>query len=262
MIKVLVVDDEELVRKGIVLQTDWRALDCVVVAEAADGLEGLEAAREYHPDLIICDIRMPQMNGIEMLEKLRAEGNEAHVIFLTAYSDFAYTRSAIKLAAADYLLKPFEDGELEQAVVAVVEKIDRKALQKSEKEGAEDMDYLLKLPKGDKSKYVMEALDFIAQHLGDADLCVGMITEHLGLSEGHLSHIFKKETSYTINAYITRYRIRYAMKLLQDCRIKVYEVAQQVGYRDITYFSTVFKKLVGVNPSEFQDRCIERKNNV
>lgn len=250
MIKVLVVDDEEVVRRGIVMETDWKKLDCVVIAEAENGVEGLEAARKYHPDLIICDIRMPKMTGIEMMQTLREEGNQAFVIFLTAYSDFAYTRSAIKLSAVDYLLKPFEDGELEKAVWEMKNKNTKKSSEEDKEE-----DYLLKLPKGDKSKYVAEALAFIDEHLGDADLSVGMITEHLGLSEGHLSHIFKKETSYTINAYITRYRIRYAMKLLQDCRVKVYEVAEQVGYRDITYFSTVFKKIVGVNPSEFQDRC-------
>ena len=250
MIKVLVVDDEEVVRRGIVMETDWKKLDCVVIAEAENGVEGLEAARKYHPDLIICDIRMPKMTGIEMMQTLREEGNQAFVIFLTAYSDFAYTRSAIRLSAVDYLLKPFEDVELEKAVWEMKNKNTKKSSEEDKEE-----DYLLKLPKGDKSKYVAEALAFIDEHLGDADLSVGMITEHLGLSEGHLSHIFKKETSYTINAYITRYRIRYAMKLLQDCRVKVYEVAEQVGYRDITYFSTVFKKIVGVNPSEFQDRC-------
>ena len=63
-----------------------------------------------------------------------------------------------------------------------------------------------------------------------------------------------KETDYTINAYITRYRIRSAMKLLQNCRYKVYEVAEMVGYKDITYFSTIFKKIAGVTPSEYQDR--------
>lgn len=249
MMKVLVVDDEEFVRRGIVLETDWRALGCVVVAEAQDGEEGLLAARKYHPQLIICDIKMPKMTGLELLECLRAEGNNAHVIFLTAYSDFAYTRSAIRLEAADYLLKPFGDGELERAVSEVKEKMQRKQPGEGSRE-----EYLLALPKGDKSKYVSEALCFIEKHLGDPELSVGMITEHLGISDGHLSHIFKKETSYTINNYIVRYRIRYAMKLLSDCRIKVYEVAEQVGYRDITYFSTVFKKIVGVNPSEFQDR--------
>lgn len=71
--KVLIVDDEMLVRRGIVLETDWAALGCVVVAEAENGEEGLLAARKYHPDLIITDIRMPKMDGIDMVKALRQE---------------------------------------------------------------------------------------------------------------------------------------------------------------------------------------------
>ncbi len=67
MLKVLVIDDEVFVRKGIVMETDWASLDCMVAGEAANGLEGLEACRKYNPDLIISDIRMPKMDGIEML---------------------------------------------------------------------------------------------------------------------------------------------------------------------------------------------------
>ena len=89
MFKILVIDDESLVRKGIVMETDWAALDCMVVAEAANGEEGLEAIHKYRPDLVICDIRMPKMDGIEMVTALRNEGNETYVIFLTAYDDFA-----------------------------------------------------------------------------------------------------------------------------------------------------------------------------
>ena len=75
------------------------------------------------------------------------------------------------------------------------------------------------------------------------------------MSEGHLSHVFKKETSYTIISYLTQYRVHTAMKLLQDCRYKVYEVAEMVGYRDVAYFGSTFKKQVGMSPSEYQDRC-------
>ena len=91
MYKVIVIDDETLVRRGIVMETDWQALDCMVVAEADNGIEGLEAIRKYHPDLLICDIRMPQMDGIEMLKQLRAEGNDVSVIFLTAYRSEEHT---------------------------------------------------------------------------------------------------------------------------------------------------------------------------
>lgn len=253
MFKILVVDDESLVRRGIVMETDWNALDCMVVAEASNGEEGLEAARRYRPDLIICDIRMPKMDGIEMLTRLRDEGNEAHVIFLTAYSDFSYAQSAIRLSASDYLLKPFEDGELEKTVLSVKNKLEAKKL---EGDTAHEQDVLShsSIRKGEKSKYVTEALNYIKEHYGEYDISVRKIAESLGLSEGHLSHIFKKETDYTINAYITRYRIRSAMKLLQNCRYKVYEVAEMVGYKDITYFSTIFKKIAGVTPSEYQDR--------
>ena len=84
---------------------------------------------------------------------------------------------------------------------------------------------------------------------------VAAIAQHLGISEGHLSHVFKKETNYTALGYLTQYRIHTARKLLRDCRYKVYEVAEMVGYRDVAYFGSTFKKLTGMSPSEYQDRC-------
>ena len=79
----------------------------------------MEVIRRYRPDLIVTDIRMPKLDGIEMLRRLREEGNRAHVVFLTAYSDFSYAQSALKLGAADYLLKPFHDGELEETIARI-----------------------------------------------------------------------------------------------------------------------------------------------
>ena len=88
MLKVLVVEDEEMIRKGIVLAVDWAALDCVVVGEAADGLQALKAVERYDPSLIITDLKMPNMDGIQMMEALRARGSRAYVIILTAYDSF------------------------------------------------------------------------------------------------------------------------------------------------------------------------------
>lgn len=99
MLKVVVVEDEELVRKGIVLTVDWAGAGCAVVGEAANGEEGLEVIRRYRPDLIVTDIRMPKLDGIEMLRRLREEGNRAHVVFLTAYSDFSYAQIGAEAGA-------------------------------------------------------------------------------------------------------------------------------------------------------------------
>lgn len=247
MLKVLVVEDEEMIRKGIVLAVDWAALDCVVVGEAANGLEALDAVERLDPSLIITDLKMPQMDGIEMLRRLRERGNQAYVIILTAYDSFTYAQSALRLGAVDFLLKPFHDGDLERAVTALRRRMGAGP-------GEEERSFP-GLKKGDKSKYVLEAMDYIGEHYNDPNIGIGAIAQHLGLSEGHLSHTFKKETDYTLLNYLTRYRVHKAMELLRDCRVKVYEVAEQVGYRDITHFSATFKKLVGMSPSEYQDTC-------
>ena len=247
MLKVLVVEDEEMIRKGIVLAVDWAALDCVVVGEAADGAAALDAVERYDPSLIITDLKMPRMDGIQMLQQLRARGNNAYVIILTAYDSFSYAQSALRLGAVDFLLKPFDDGELEQAVTNLQRRM--AAARQPEDEAIPG------LKKGDKSKYVLQAMDYIGAHYGEQTISVSTIAQHLGLSESHLSHLFRKETDYTIMNYLTRYRIHKAMELLRDCRLKVYEIAERVGYRDITYFSSTFKKVVGMSPSEFQDTC-------
>lgn len=242
MRKVVVVEDEELVRRGIVLAVDWKSVDCEVVGEAADGAEGLEVIRRLDPDIIVTDIKMPRMDGIEMLRALREEGSTAAVILLTAYSDFTYAQAAVKLGAVDYLVKPFHDGELEEAVARL----------KSEGRKPSGLPAGMDLPTGAKSKYVMETLRYISEHYAEPDMGVGQVAASLGISESHLSHVFKKETGRALGGYITEYRIHRAMELLRDCRNKVYEVAEMVGYRDITYFSATFKKLVGMSPSEYQ----------
>ncbi len=250
MLKVLVVEDEEMIRKGIVLAVDWAALDCVVVGEAANGAEALEAVDRLNPSLIITDLKMPQMDGLEMLRRLRERGNNVYVIILTAYDSFTYAQSALRLGAVDFLLKPFHDGDLEQAVAALRKRIG----------GEEKADSALPgLKRGDKSKYVLEAMDYIGAHYQDPNISISAIAQDLGISEGHLSHTFKKETDYTLLNYLTRYRVHKAMELLRDCRVKVYEVAAQVGYRVITYFSATFKKVTGVTPSEYQDTSGQRR---
>lgn len=247
MLRVLVVEDEEMIRKGIVLTVDWAALDCVVVGEAANGEEALDAVEKYSPSLIITDLKMPIMDGIEMLTRLRERGCDAYVIILTAYDSFTYAQSALRLGAVDFLLKPFRDGELEQAIMTLQKRLEKKSNQ-------EELLPTAQAKKGSKSRYVVAAIDFIAENYNDPDLSVSQIAENLGVSEGHLSHIFKRETDYTILNHITRYRINRAMKLLKENGVKVYEVAEMVGYRDITHFSATFKKLVGISPSEYQDK--------
>lgn len=126
MYKVVIVEDEKRVRQGIVMGTDWSKINCIVMGEAANGEEGIEIIRKCKPDIVITDIRMPKITGIEMVQKLHEEGMEPKVIFLTAYDEFTYAQQAIQLGAVNYLLKPFRDGQLEEAVLKVLEKAEKK----------------------------------------------------------------------------------------------------------------------------------------
>lgn len=239
MLKVVVIEDEELVRRGIVMAVDWASVDCEVVGEASNGEAGLELIARERPDIVVTDIRMPRMDGLEMLRRLREEGCGASVILLTAYSDFTYAQSALKLGAVDYLLKPFHDGELEAAVQRI-----------SGREQPRPGDFA---DISSKNRNVMQAIEYMNANYNDPELNVGAVARSVGLSEGHLSHIFKKETGYTLNGYITACRMHMAMHLLRERRLRVSEVAERVGYRDIAYFSSTFKKFTGSSPTEYQN---------
>ena len=132
MYKVVVVEDESMVRKGIILTIDWSALDCVVVGDAANGEEGVELVDRLKPDIVVSDVKMPRMDGVEMIEQLRKQGCKAKFIILTAYSDFKYAQSALRLGVSDYLLKPLKDGELEGAVRKILSVVEVGATQAEE----------------------------------------------------------------------------------------------------------------------------------
>ena len=122
MYKVVVVEDEEIARKGIIFTINWDALNCMIAGEAANGEEGAEVIRRLSPDIIVTDLKMPRMDGVEMIAKLREQGNRAKFIILTAYGDFKYAQSAVKLGVSDYLLKPFLPKELLFRVQAILKR--------------------------------------------------------------------------------------------------------------------------------------------
>ena len=104
--KLLIVDDEELTRTGVISSIDWKALGIEVVLQADDGMNGLEMAKKYHPEIILCDVRMPRMTGIAMLEKLENILPDSMPSFMSGQSDKEQLKAAIKLKAGSYIEEP------------------------------------------------------------------------------------------------------------------------------------------------------------
>ena len=113
MLKVLLVDDEPVILEGLKVMIDWEQEGLQVVGSATDGMEAFRMIRELSPDIVITDIKMPRMSGLELLERVREKGDkQTGFIVLTGFDDFSYARRALKLEAIDYLLKPVEKKEL------------------------------------------------------------------------------------------------------------------------------------------------------
>ncbi|PKM41085.1 MAG: hypothetical protein CVV04_01100 [Firmicutes bacterium HGW-Firmicutes-9] len=120
---VVIIDDEPWTREVVKHLGQWKELGLSIVGEASDGDLGLEMVRELRPDIILTDVRMPYLNGIDLVRTLRAEGNQAQVIFFSGYDDSSYIRSALRLGASDYLLKPIKPNELNERLKTCVEAI-------------------------------------------------------------------------------------------------------------------------------------------
>jgi two-component system response regulator YesN len=265
MIKVLVVEDEYLVRKGLVLTTPWENYGLEVIGEAENGKEGLLLATELRPDLVITDIRMPKMDGLELIERL--EGViDAEYLIISGYNEFEYAKQAMRLGVRDYLLKPIDDEELYQ----ILERLSGLIQSKKKLQKVQDSlpliqdsklqlfnEYLSDNEWKVKENYIREAIKYLKLHYRE-DLNIRKVADSLKISESYLSRLFKMETGYTFVEYLTNYRIKKAIELLKEKSEKVYEIAEMVGYSDSRYFSALFRKYVGVTPSEFKDGLSRR----
>ena len=249
MTRVMVVDDEKYERRGIIESTDWALIGCEVVGEASNGEDALLLVEEKHPQLIISDIRMPRMDGLKFAEEVLKRYPEIKIIFLTAHDEFTYAQQAVRLGVCDYLLKPFEDGELEASVQRLLHLHPNTPADLNE---LEEQLVPLRIKEKISNRYISSAVIYMENHCCDKQLSIRNMADSVGLSEGHLSRLFKSEMGISINNYLTRYRIRRAMDRLKDTHVKIYEVADEVGYTDIAYFSNTFKKLVGISPSDYQ----------
>lgn len=364
--KILIVDDEPIVREGLKNNVSWKDFDLFVAGCEANGKSALDVFKREVPDIILTDIRMPYMDGLELTREVKKIDPLVVVILLSAYDDFKYAQQAIRLGAFDYILKPIDIDTLKETVRRAVLK--RKELLDKEKEPlpalnkndlkffkAEYYKYPLKLEeelskaikRGDKNlavnifdniwgefyekeysedfikrwgleliavitrslveigenadvlfketdpwrqisdmptkdklrewmkniievvseyvfltknsknkKLVDEAIKLIQENYNDFNISLNNIAEKLYITPNYLSTLFKNEMGVTFSDYLMAYRIEKAKELLKDIKVKIYEVAEAVGYTDQHYFSKVFKNITGFTPKEYREKIL------
>lgn len=254
MLRVLIAEDEDMIRKGLIYTIDWLSMGCVVVAEAANGQEGLEKILEYKPDVVIADICMPFLDGIEMIKKA-SEQVRFQSVLLTSYADFEYARRAIEARVCEYLLKPVDEAVLGELMERLGNEIassrqKEQVLEQAELEGgAMNLEYYMQLDRSD-NQYVSRTIGIIRERFGER-LSIEGISEELGVSASYLSRKFKEITGQTFLDFLNKYRVQQAVQLLNQRIYRISEISEAVGFSDYKHFCAVFKKYTLKSPTKF-----------
>lgn len=245
----MIVDDEYNIREGLVNAVPWDSIGVRVVAQAQDGTEALDLARQSRPDVVITDISMDEMDGLEFAETLLAERPWTKVIILSGYSEFAYAQRAVSLRVWAYLLKPVGPEELLEKVAGAVQ-----ALELDRSRGRRWGEATVEADLPGRS-VIRRAREYLDSQYHDHETSLESMADHLGLTPAYLSKLFKAETGQNYSDALAELRIEKAKDLLLSTNLKSADVGARVGYQNPQYFATAFKKATGVSPSEFREKA-------
>jgi len=247
MLRLLIVDDEALVRRGIKSLVDFESLAIGEVEEAANGQEALDMFMTFKPHIILADINMPKMDGLTLAKEVKARNARVKIALVTGYDYFDYALQALKLGVDDYILKPISKKDIEEVLKKLILKLEAEAI---EGEKARLKQGLVESHQDELSS--LEAL--VKDHKFQADFSLKKLGEMMGYNPNYLSGLFKKQYGMTFQDYLIHSRIEQAKILLLSTNLKNYEIAESVGFTDVNYFGTRFKKIVGLSPKQYKDQ--------
>ena len=243
---ILVIDDDESIRQYLARLFK----DTYIIYQAVNGEAGLTMAQDYLPDLIISDIHMNGMNGIELCRAVKENEQLSHipVILLTGATSEELKLQGVQGGADDYIVKPF-DSKLVLALVATLLK-NRNALQKYFYNEITLNKSDFKVSPGYK-ELLDKCISIVERHLKDKNFSIQTLLSELGMSHSNLLRKVKSVSGQPVNIFIRSIRLRKAAELFINTDYSIKETAYAVGIRDIKYFREQFNKLFGMNPSEY-----------
>ncbi|WRS28509.1 response regulator [Oscillospiraceae bacterium MB08-C2-2] len=252
MYKIIVADDEPMTCSVVSQLIFCHFPQAVVPVVAANGRQAVEKAVEYQASVVILDIEMPLLNGIEAGKEIRKALPDCQIIYLTAYAQFEYARQAIVLGATAFILKPIVENELVSAIYQALQKVEANPMAFSQSEcfstpqeeamSCEHTDRLAATAR----KYIDEQYA--------KDLTVKSIAHRLNITPNYFNRIFRQSYHISCMDYIINLRISQSKELLENPVLRIREISALVGYEDANYFAKLFRKKVGVTPTEYRDQ--------
>lgn len=241
--KIMIVDDEPKIRRGMkTLLEEQDGFEVIGIYDNA--MSSLSDMAEKQPNVLITDIKMPEYSGLDLIEKIREKDKNLYIIILSGYGSFKYAQRAIRSGVYRYLTKPTNPRELISVLREIELKIEgvNRTVSKSEKKESVEVGNLL----------IRKALDYIELHYAEK-IGLKTLSDALYISPNYFSDLFRRHMKVKFSDFLIEYRLKKACILLKKPEYKVSEIAEMVGFRDSTYFSTVFKKTYNLTPLEYKN---------
>lgn len=246
MYNVLIVEDNDIILKGLRRMIEGMNINEIDrIFEAPDGRDALRFWKNLKPEIILSDIKMTHMDGLEFISCVRKYDSRTRFIIISGYSDFNYAQKAISYEVSEYLIKPVNREKLKGSLNALISKL--KHL---------DASYQRKLhtPR-EKVNFDNAAIDtivsYIYEHYRD-NISLNMAANIVYMNPNYFSTLFKKVTGMNFIKYIQKVRTEKAKELLVQLDLKVYDVSKFVGFSNEKYFFKVFKEFEGITPSDYR----------
>ncbi len=270
MYRVMIADDERIERLALRKTLSKHMAEVCEIYEASNGREAVRIYEEHKIQIVILDIEMPGMNGIQAAEEIRQRDPECCIIFITAFDAFDYARKAIRVRAMEYLVKPYEEEEFLNVMEEAVRLTQKRTAGQKERparreaagemlsEGMEENTVLSEEQEEEEGQGRLAAVshriaDYICRHYME-DISMQDAARAMNYAEAYFCKLFKQCFSCNFTTYLTRLRMEEAKKLLACPTVNIKEIGEAVGYSDSNYFAKVFKRYLGVSPTEYRSK--------
>ncbi len=255
MANVLIVDDDHLVRKGFIGIMPWQKHGFSVAGEASNGEKALELLENTEVDLLITDLAMPVMSGLELMKEVKIRYPRIRMVVLTFHHDFALIQEALRLGAVDYITKiELEQEQLDGILARIAERISAGEAPKGEP------GYELPATGADSSpvsysdevqECIRNAIVFIRERY-QTEILLPDVAQQVNMSRSYFSRCFRDIAGRTFHDYVRELRIEHAKSLLRQTNKPVQWISVQSGYPNEKYFFKVFRDMTGLLPGEYR----------
>lgn len=257
MRNILIVEDEKMIRYGIYVMIENSGVPYQEIEECRNGREAVSCFEKKRYDLVLTDIKMPFMNGLELSkwisEKIEPE-NQPFIIAISGYAEFEYVREMMKMRAVDYVLKPVDREELSKVLWHVEELFRKRGGESPEQEANEGKNMLTS-----QSRHKMQrAVDYIRQNYR-SPIDMAEVSNYVSMNYSMFSSSFKEYTGENFSSYLKKFRIDKSKKLLGNLDMNINEISREVGFEDARRFARVFKEETGITPTAWRERLLEKK---